>query len=61
MIVFLILLLVWLGSGWLFALEHGYLDEDSCSTGWDNAVAVLLGPISYAATDPGWGLCVVPL
>jgi hypothetical protein len=57
----LIVLVVWLGTGLLFAWQHGYLDEDSCSTGWDDATAILLGPISFAGTDPGWGLCNIPV
>jgi hypothetical protein len=59
--VLVLVLVVWLGTGWLFAWQHGYLDEDSCSTGWDNATTVLLGPLSYVEPDTAWGMCNIPV
>ncbi len=61
MSVLVIVLVAWLGSGWVYARHFGYFHENSCSTGWENATAVLLGPISWIETDPGWGACIVPL
>ena len=55
-----LLLVLWLGIGWHFAFQHGYLDEDSCSTPTENATAVVLGPINYAESGSAWGMCNVP-
>ena len=51
------LVVLWLILGGFAAFQRGYFDEYSCATDADVAWAVVWGPLNYAVSDPGGGMC----